>query len=131
MGENGARLRVRTEKAVAVVEPIRTQVGDDLGSIWQSQHLVGVAQTASGLTAGEEGSVKGVLECQGMGMEVITDSFLSFPWAGCVPHVTHLALRKKCHPFGERRGKIKKKVICGRARTCSEITLLSLTIPEY
>ena len=46
MGQKGARLDVRPEKAVAVVEPIRTQVGDDLGNIWRSQRLVHVAQTA-------------------------------------------------------------------------------------
>ena len=45
MGQNGARLRVKTVKAVAVVEPIRTQTGDDFGNIWQSQCLVHVAQT--------------------------------------------------------------------------------------
>ena len=45
-------------------------------------------------------------------------------------HVTHLAFRKKCHPFGEKRGR-EKKGICGRARTWSEITVLSLTILEY
>ena len=39
-----------------------------------------------------------------MGIDVITDAFLSFPWAVCTPHVTHLAFRKKCHPLGEKRG---------------------------
>ena len=44
MGEKGSRLLVRPEKAVAVVEPMRAQVGDDLGNIGRSQHLVHVVQ---------------------------------------------------------------------------------------
>ena len=68
-----------------------------------------------------------------MGIDVIIEGFLSFPWAVCIPHVTHLAFRKKCHAVGEKRGEGDggEKVICGRARTWREITMLSFTILEY
>jgi len=36
-----------------------------------------------------------------MGIEVRTVSFLSFLWAVCIPHLTHLAFRKKRGQVGQ------------------------------